>query len=146
MKPAELGLWLKYNEFFALASKELALPPTPLLLRFFSPVAPLSPVARPGGLLPLRFSPLPLSSADFEAFEESVAFVDEFALESVATEPSSGPPSFDGDPELPNILFSRPPWEEKLLLLLPATLLTSSCVSREETSRDRDCWTGEVLR
>ena len=145
MKPAELGLGLKCNEFFALASKELALPPTPLLLRFFSPVAPLSPVARPGGLLPLRFSPLPLSSAGFEAFEESAAFVDEFALESGATEPS-GPPSFDGDPELPNILFSRPPWEEKLLLLLPATLLTSPCVSREETSRERDCWTGEVSR
>ena len=55
---------------------------------------------------------------------------------SDAPELDSGPPSLGGDPELPNILFSKPPWEEKLLLLLPATLLTSAIVSREETRVD----------
>lgn len=45
--------------------------------------------------------------------------------------------SFGGDPELPNILFSRPPpWEEKLLRLLPATLLFFACKSREETGEE----------
>jgi len=131
MKPDEFGLGLKCNELFALASNELAFPPTPLLLRFFSPFPPLSPVGRPGGLpFPLRFSPLPLSSAGFDAVGASFE-VESTASLSCAT--GSGPPSFGGDPELPNILFSRPPWEEKLLLLLPATLLDSPYVSREET-------------
>jgi hypothetical protein len=132
MKPAELGLWLKCNEFFALASKELALLPTPLLLRFFSPVAPLSPATRPWGLpFPLRFSPAPVSSEDFDVFEDSVVFT----VVDVSPAPSEAPPpselpSFGGDPELPNILFSRPPWEEKLLLLLPATFADFAlCVS-----------------
>jgi hypothetical protein len=29
--------------------------------------------------------------------------------------------------ELPNILFNNPPWEEKLLLLFPASLVTVCC-------------------
>ncbi len=130
MNPAEFGEGLKCNEFFAFASNELAFAPTPLLLRFFSPVAPLSPVGLPGGLpFPLRFSPLPVSSAGFDAVGASVE-VDSAGPSSAM---DSGPPSFGGDPELPNILFSRPPWEEKLLRLLPATLLDSPCLSREET-------------
>jgi hypothetical protein len=134
MNPDEFGLWLKCREFFAFASSELAFAPTPLLLRFFSPEFPLSLVALPGGLpFPLRFSPLPPSSAGFDAVGVSVEFE---STASCAT--GSGPPSFGGDPELPNILFSKPPWEEKLLLLLPATLLDSPCVSREETRRGRE--------
>lgn len=120
MKPAELGFGLKCNEFFALARRELAFEPTPLLLRFFSTVTPLS-VARPGGLpLPLRFSPEP-SSPVFDVSGGSVAVGDDDNA-GVSSVPDSEF-SFGGDPELPNILFSRPPWEEKLLRLFPATLL-----------------------
>lgn len=121
MKLAEFGLLSKCKEFLALASKELALPPTPLLLRFFSTVGPLSAAWRPGGLpLPLRFSPTLPSSVVFCAFEESIG------MGTTVSACRAGTPScsFGGDPELPNILFSRPPWEEKLLRLLPATLLT----------------------
>ena len=129
MNPEEFGLGLKCREFFAFASNELAFAPTPLLLRFFSPVFPLSLVALPGGLpFPLRFSPLPVSSAGFGAAGASVV-----VGSTASCAAGSGPPSFGGDPELPNILFSRPPWEEKLLRLLPATLLDSPVVSREET-------------
>jgi hypothetical protein len=134
MNPAEFGLGLKCREFFALASRELAFPPTPLLLRFFSPV-PLSVDVRPWGLpLPLRFSPLPGSSLDFT----EVSMGDAASGRGSDEPPESGPPSFGGDPELPNILFSRPPWEEKLLLLFPASLLTWPDVSREETCRSRN--------
>jgi hypothetical protein len=124
MKPAEFGFGLKCNELFALASRLLAFEPTPLLLRFFSTVPPLSPEARPTGLpLPLRFSPLAFSSAVFDVLGGSLVFGDDsVGLASGATDSEL---SFGGDPELPNILFSRPPWEEKLLRLLPATLLTS---------------------
>jgi len=128
MNPAEFGLWLKCNELFALASSELAFPPTPLDLRFFSPVAPLSAVDRPRGLpFPVRFSPLPLSSPGLKDIDLS------FEPSTAAGATGSGPPSLGGDPELPNILFSRPPWEEKLLRLFPATLLAWWFVSREET-------------
>ncbi len=128
MNPLELGLWLKCNELFALANNELALPPTPLLLRFFSPFPPPSPELRPGGLpFPDRFSLLPPSSAVF-------GLLAVFGLvERASGTTESAPPSLGGDPELPNILFSRPPWEEKLLRLLPATLLIYSLLSREET-------------
>ena len=52
--------------------KEVALPPTPLLLRFFS--VPLSPDRPKGLLVPLRFSPLPDSSDDLAATGELVLF------------------------------------------------------------------------
>ena len=107
----EFGFGLKCHEFFALASSELALPLTPLLLRFFSPF-PVSAAARPGGLVfPLRFSPAAAPSIAFEA--ASPGLVDEAAVvDPVEPPPASGPVSFGGDPELPNILFSKPPCEE----------------------------------
>jgi hypothetical protein len=124
MNPADCGLGLKCNEFFALAMKELALPPTPLLLRFFSP--PLSDAVRPGGLLfPLRFSPG--SSEDLLVMGELAALDVVGDCGCVSETLADVSASF---PELPNILFSRPPWEEKLLLLLPATLLAVKGVSR----------------
>ena len=57
------SLQLKCNEFFALARRELALLPTPLLRRFFSPL--LSPDDLPG-LTPLLFSRLLVSSESQE--------------------------------------------------------------------------------
>lgn len=139
MNPEEFGFGLKCKELFALARRELALLLTPLLLRFFSPLPPLSTLGLPCGLpFPPRFSPLSLSPAGFGVLEES-RIVDESAVEWDV--PEFGLSSFGGDPELPNILFSRPPWEEKLLLLFPATLLTLAVVSREET---RGCGGGKV--
>jgi hypothetical protein len=129
-----LGLGLKCNEFLALASNELALLPTPLLLRFFSPLLLFSPGALPG-LTPLRFSPLGVSSDDFdgvgsvsveEGFEEDgVSEVDPGDIVPIVGLLESASPSLIGVPELPNILLSNPPWEEKLLRLLPASLLSS---------------------
>lgn len=124
---------MKFNEFFALASNELALLPTPLLLRFFSPVAPLSVVDLLGLSLTLRLSPPPASSFVFgdEAMslllEEGKSVVERVRTgEPCVVELETGPPSFGGDPEVPNILFSKPPWPEKLLLLAPASLLNLS--------------------
>jgi hypothetical protein len=74
--------------------------------------------------LPLRFSPLAFSSAVFDVLGGSLVFGDDDSV-VVASGATDSELSFGGDPELPNILFSRPPWEEKLLRLLPATLLTS---------------------
>jgi hypothetical protein len=79
----------------------------------------------------VRFSPAPVSSGDFEGIEESVVFTVVDASPAESEEPPPSLPSFGGDPELPNILFSRPPWEEKLLLLLPATFADfATCLVR----------------
>jgi hypothetical protein len=132
-KPEEFELGLKCSEFFALARNALALLPTPLLRRFFSPVPVLSGDGRPlPGLLPLRLS---LMGAFSEAGGDGVVELGGDMLASVEVGGEMAIPlsgsckvSFGGEGELellPNILFSNPPWEEKLLLCLPASVLSS---------------------
>lgn len=141
LKLDELGLELKCSEFFALARNALALFPTPLLRRFFSAAAAVAPAVlslsgdgRPfPGLLPPRLSLMGIvSEAGGDGVVESTG--DVFASVEVVggmVVPLSGSSckvSFGGDGELellPNILFSNPPWEEKLLLCLPASVLNS---------------------
>lgn len=137
LKLEEFELGLKCSEFFALARNALALLPTPLLRRFFS-VAPavlsLSGDGRPfPGLLPPRLSLMGIfSEAGGDGVVEStgdvLASVEVVGGMVVPLSGSSCKVSFGGDGELellPNILFSNPPWEEKLLLCLPASVLNS---------------------
>ena len=128
---------LKCSEFFALARNALALLPTPLLRRFFSVVAAVllsfSGDGRPlPGLLPPRLSLMGIFSEGGDGVVEStgdvLAWVEVVGGMVVPLSGSSCKVSFGGDGELellPNILFSNPPWEEKLLLCLPASVLNS---------------------
>ena len=113
----ERPTWEKFNEFLALAMRLLALEPTPLLLRFFSASPGL-----PGGLpLPLRFSPLAAWSLVLGGQADAPSDLLEsgegdFLSVSEASVAESG---LEEEPP-PNILFSRPPREERLLRLFPA--------------------------
>lgn len=63
-----------------------------------------------------------------ESTDDVLASVDVVGGMVVPLSGSSCKVSFGGDGELellPNILFSNPPWEEKLLLCLPASVLNS---------------------
>ena len=68
--------------------------------------------------MPLLFSPLPVSSW---ALGDELLLLEVAEVGADSVWPVGESTSF-WDPELPNILFSKPPWEEMLLRLPPATL------------------------
>lgn len=105
---------------FALENMSLAARETPLVLLCLD--APASLFLRSEGVdvLPDRFSRPGVSSVDELAF--FCAPVGTGASMAVASS------SFPG--ELPNILFNRPPWVEKLRRLLPARLKRSTFEGR----------------
>lgn len=134
------GLGLKCREFFALARNALALVPTELLRRFFSV---LSGDGRPfPELIPLRLSlrggpsedggegdvevggDAPFASVDCGGADEVANPVCVCCRVLVLVGIGVGVEDDELEP-LPNILFSNPPWEEKLLLCLPASVLGS---------------------
>lgn len=116
MKEFSRGLLDRLREFLALVKKDAALV-TVLLRRFFSPPGLFwsSLVRRvkkpPGGE---DFFWLTLASSVW-MLKGGVSMAPERAMESVL--------SLGGLEEPLNILFSNPPWLEKLLRLFPASLM-----------------------
>ena len=115
-----------WKEFLALENKAPAFA-IPLLLRFFSPLCPISSCDfLPVGELKL----CRLSSSSPSSLTAS-----RLSPPGIVPGPDAGFPagcdamglswcSFVGLLELPNILFKRPPpWVERLLLLLPARVM-----------------------
>lgn len=130
-KPTECGLGLKWSEFLALDKNALALLPTPLLRLFLSDAE--SGEGRPfNEVLLLRLSfrlGLSLAGAD----EERLLDGDEVGAPAEVVTPVMLPSKLGDVGELeppPNILFSSPPDEEKLLRCLFASLpaLKKSCL------------------
>jgi hypothetical protein len=103
------------------------------------------------GLWPARFSPLIVSSFDLvkesgAALSPELAAIGASAGGESFPSPAASESSLVGDPELPNILFSRPPWEEKLLLFPPASLTVSrvTLFADVEQSPDQPSLSGTI--
>lgn len=130
--------------FLAWANRLLALALTPLLRRFFCSAE----LPELGGLpLPLRFSPLPAWSDDLTgdggerlappaSLSGDGDFLPAFSFWLLLPESDIELVS-DLEPELtPNILVSRPPWEERLRRLLPARLVGGGTKERIQSTEE----------
>ena len=112
---------LRCSDCFALENISLARDDTPLLRRFFSVVG-VEPASL--GLRSLEEDPLP-AVPDTPGAPLSVVGAAAGFGASLAVGPSTAASSSSLPGEVPNILFSRPPWLEKLRRLFPARLMVS---------------------